>query len=186
MNKYEYIYLLQQNLQNYDGDIAEIIANYDNIINEMLDEGLSMDDIVRRLGSPAVLAEEIAEELGLKFSSEYQQRTKLPTWSKVLLIVCAVILFFPLLGVFLGIIGTIIGFIFGIIGTLIGGLFGAFAIWVVPTLPVYLKLVITIAVLSACLSIAIILYFMTYGLYRFVAWAYEKLRELWARERGRL
>lgn len=178
MNKYEYIYLLKNNLSYYEGNIDEIVQNYENIIDEMLDEGLSMEDITRRLGSPAVLAEEIVQELGLKYTQEYRNQTSVPQWTRILLIICGVVLFIPASGVILGFLGTIFGLFVAAIGAVIGGLIGSFAIWAVPGMPVLLKLLISVTALCACIAVAIIIYFIAYGLLKITFWIFQKIREL--------
>jgi|GEM_PF-3313466 Protein of unknown function (DUF1700). len=178
MNKYEYIYLLKNNLSIYEGNIEEIIQNYENIIDEMLDEGLSMDDISRRLGSPAVLADEIAEELQLKHNQEYYNQTATPQWTKILLLICGIVLFIPGFSFVVGLIGAIFGFILAIIGLIFGGLVGSFSIWFVPTIPFALKMLGTVLLLSIVVSVSIALYFAIYGMLRLIMLIIRKIKEL--------
>jgi uncharacterized membrane protein len=71
MTKDKYLEKLLQHLNEFDTNEAfKHISEYENIIEEMLSEGLEMEEIKNKIGSPKELAQEIAEEYG------YQLKTK--------------------------------------------------------------------------------------------------------------
>lgn len=175
MTRAEYLSRLRANLENYYGDIAEIMVNYETIIDEMLGEGLSMQEIIGRLGSPAVLAEEIATE----FNLEYKKKVGLPLWAKIILIVLGVMIFGPLLGglmgIFIGLIATIFGLMVGIIALVFSGLLMSLSIWFDPGLTLVFKLVFSVTSIAGTVSLAIIFYYACYGIIFFIKFVWKQL-----------
>lgn len=97
MTKEEYIKRLTQQLNYYAGDHESIIINYQTIIEEMLDEGHNMDEVVDKLGRPAVLTDEIAEEFKLNYTTQTIKATTMPSWAKTVLIVIGALILVPFL-----------------------------------------------------------------------------------------
>lgn len=179
MNKQEYMERLAHHLGYYQGDHAELLSNYDSIIDELIDEGLTMDDVIQKLGRPAVLAEEIAEEFDLPMTEQMRKSTTMPSWAKTLLIVVGLIILVPsLLSIVLGAVGTLLSISIGMIAFLFGGVFTTASIWAIPTLTPLFKVVTTITALAAIVSSLIITYFALYWGSHLFKWLLKKSKEL--------
>lgn len=174
MSKYDYIYRLRMNLSQYHGNIDEIIKNYETIIDEMLDEGLSMEQIIQRLGSPAVLADEIIDE----FKLSYRKKTETPKWTSIILLICAIVFAFPIITIIITLLGSIFGTIIGAIG----GVFSSFIIWGIPEASLLTKLTVSITSLASSISALIIWYFLMYWIIKlclkFVGWLKHTITNL--------
>lgn len=164
MNKQEYLQRLAHRLSFYQGNTRDIVKQYSEIIDEMLDEGLSMDDVIRKLGRPAVLAEEIAEEFDLEYTPHVKAQTTMPTWAKAILIILAIMFLSPIilsiLGIIFGIIIALIGAVFGIV---FGGAVAGSAIIATGTLSIGFKIVAFITGIAAILAtISLTVLFVTW------------------------
>ncbi|NLW15519.1 MAG: DUF1700 domain-containing protein [Erysipelothrix sp.] len=130
MTKEEYLKRLKEQLNYYQGDHSEIISNYETIIDELIDEGHTMQDVISKLGRPGILADEIAEEFDLVYTEKTIQKTSMPGWAKVILILMALIVVIPvILSMVMGLVGTLMSIIVGIIFFLFGRNFTGGSIW---------------------------------------------------------
>lgn len=93
MTKEQYVLQLERQLAQYEGHIADIVGNYEQIIDELLGEGLPMDEVIHRLGTPPMLAIEIAEE----FKLVYKVETRLSFGAKIGWIIFFIFFGLPLL-----------------------------------------------------------------------------------------
>lgn len=178
MNKDEYLQRLYHQLSFYDGNINEIMRNYEGIINELLDEGLSMDEIIRKLGRPAELAEEIAQEFELQYTEAYIRETTIPSWAKTLLIIFALIIGGPFIfGLVMALIGMIIGIFSGIVGLIIGAFFLIFNIWDWQNATTVFKIFGSLTAIFGTLSLSIILYYIIYFSIKCIQWIFEKIKQ---------
>lgn len=163
MNKEEYISRLRNHLNYYLGDHTEIINNYEIIIDELIDEGHTMQDVVTQLGRPEVLAEEIAAEFNLVYTPQTLKSTSLPSWARTLLIIVALIFVGPLIfSLVFGILGTLITIIVSSIVLMFGGGINGFNIWSLSGLSTNYKLLATITGAFGILSSLILTYFVIF------------------------
>ena len=173
MTKEEYIKRLTQQLNYYAGD-HESIINYQTIIEEMLDEGHNMDEVVDKLGRPAVLADEIAEEFKLNYTTQTIKATTMPSWAKTVLIVIGALILVPfLLSLVFGAVGTSLSLIVGIIFFLFGVFDTSGFMGVSGVTPLFkgLSIATSIAALISCL---IITYFIIYWVIALIKYVFSK------------
>lgn len=177
MNKTEYIRRLAQQLAYYEGDHRDILDNYDNIIDELIDEGLSMQDIISKLGRPGSLAEDIAEEFQLTYTEEAKQNTSMPHWAKRLLILAGILIFIPtVLSIVFGISRAFIGIIIGVISFFTFGIFSPNSLWNISGLSIGFRVLSTLTALTGIISALIITYFIFNWVLRLIRYIVISLR----------
>lgn len=156
MTKSEYLDLLRFYLRELPpGVIHDIVKDYEDHFEEGLAAGKTEEQIVRDLGSPKDIAEEIIlTEFRLtgKGSRPRPERQSEPNinntrhygigrFAKVLkylgMGLLAIILFFPLMGVLMGLFGGIFGLLIGFLGLIFGVSVGGVTM-MLSALPVYL------------------------------------------------
>ena len=178
MNKNEYLERLAQQLSFYETNPQEILHNYSEIIDELLDEGLTMDEVISKLGRPAALAEDIAEEFDLHYTEQIQRQTTMPQWAKIALIIVGIFLLTPII---LSVIGTVFGVAFGILGgilgILFGGIFSSVSIWSISGLTVGFKLIATITAIFGMISAIILAYFAFYGMIQLIQFIVREIKK---------
>ncbi|CUP09615.1 DUF1700 domain-containing protein [Clostridium disporicum] len=77
MTKGEFLYNLRSNLSILPKEeIENIIEDYSMHINELLDEGESLEQILNKLGDPKEIAKQYIEELGYEDSSKEYKNTE--------------------------------------------------------------------------------------------------------------
>lgn len=168
MTKEQYVSRLREQLKYYEGDHEDIISNYDTIIDELIDEGCDMQDVIARLGRPGVLADDIAEEFGFAYTQQTIQSTTMPLWARNLLIIVALIIIIPtVLSLVFGVAGSLIGVVIGIILFLFGGIFTTTSLWG-STLSLGYKTLITATGVLGIISSLIMTYFVIYWFVRLV------------------
>lgn len=178
MTKQEYIQHLSRQLSYYQGNHQDIIDNYSDIIDELLDEGLTMQDIIQRLGRPASLVEEIADEFNLQYTEQTIKETSMPRWAKILLITVLMIILIPsILSIVFGAVGTLLGLALGVISILFGGVFSAGALWNFTGLSTGFKLIGTLTGVMAIITCLIITYFIIHYAIRLVRYCVTRIRD---------
>ncbi|MGL5042315.1 MAG: DUF1700 domain-containing protein [Culicoidibacterales bacterium] len=179
MNKAEYLRRLDDYLRSYDGNTQEILDNYRTIIEELLGEGLSMKEIVERLGSPSSLCDEIVAE----FNLTYNKKTAMPLWAKVILIVIALIFALPLMSLVISLIFTVIsvcvGAIFLIGGLLFAAVGASLVVWFENDVSLLVKILMSIGSLSGFIALSIIVYFVINGGIDVIKFILRKIKALW-------
>lgn len=178
MTKHEYMKQLKHQLSYYEGDHSELLSNHDSIIDELLNEGLSMDDVLEKLGKPSVLTEDIAEEFNLKVTEQVRKETSLPSWAKLLLIVMILMIVIPVILSFVfGTIGTLLALVIGMVVFLFGGVFATASLWSVTGLTFGFKLLATVTSFAASISSLILTYFAIYWGIKVIKWLVRKFKE---------
>ena len=77
MTKGEFLYNLRNNLSILPKEeIENIIEDYSMHINELLDEGESLDQILNKLGDPKEIAKQYIEELGYEDKNKDEKNTE--------------------------------------------------------------------------------------------------------------
>ena len=164
MTKEQYITRLREQLSYFEGDHTDIINNYDSIIDELIDEGLTMQDIIQRLGRPGVLAEDIAEEFELSYTQQSIQQIQMPLWARNLLIIAGLILVVPMiLSLVLGAARILFGVVGGTLFILLSGFFRTGSLWG-SSLSMGYKFVLTTTSILGIVSALIMTYFLVYWL----------------------
>lgn len=162
MTKQEYLNRLRDQLRYYEGNHQDIILDYDAIIDELTDEGLTMQDIIKRLGSPSVLADAIAEEFGLIYTQQTIKSTTMPLWARNVLIIAALVLIIPVIfSMVFAVVGSLVGVVVGILALLIGGIFATGGLWASSASLGY-KLLLSGTGVLGLISALIITYFVIY------------------------
>lgn len=90
MTKREFLEELRKRLSDLnDEDFAASVAYYEEMIDDRMEDGLSEEEAVKEVGSPAEAASQILEEipLGKIIKARVKPKNKLPVWAIVLLIV---------------------------------------------------------------------------------------------------
>lgn len=177
MTKQEYLSRLLHQLQYYEGDHSDILANYDSIIDELLNEGLTMDEINEKLGRPGTLVEDIAQEFNLVYTEQTKKNTTLPNWAKTLLIVMLFIILIPtIFSLVFGSIGTLVSILVGVIYFLSSGVFGPGSAWMMENTSTAYRLGGTITAIAGLISCIIITYFIIYWSVRLIKYIIEKIK----------
>ena len=92
MTKREFLSELRYRLSDLnDEDFEASVAYYEEMINDRMEDGLSEEEAVKAIGTPAEAASHILEEisLGKLIKARLSAKSKLPVWVIVLLIVGA-------------------------------------------------------------------------------------------------
>lgn len=179
MTKTEYMDRLSHQLQYYEGNHQEILENYDGIVDELIDEGLSMEEIVSRLGKPSELAEEIAQEFQLNITEQTRKSTTLPQWAKYVLIGIGFLMVIPfIISLVLGAVGTLLAVVVGFVVFLFRGLFTSVSLWSLPSLSYNFKLLTSLTGLMGLVSISIMTYFLINWSIRLIKWFITKVKTL--------
>lgn len=92
MTKREFLDELRRRLSDLnDADFEASVAYYEEMINDRMEDGLSEEEAVKEIGTPAEAASHILEEmsLGKLIKARLNAKSKLPVWVIVLLIVGA-------------------------------------------------------------------------------------------------
>lgn len=90
MTKREFLEELRKRLSDLnDADFAASVAYYEEMIDDCMEDGLSEEEAVKAIGTPADAAAHILEDmpLGKLIKSRVKSKEKLPVWAIVLLIV---------------------------------------------------------------------------------------------------
>ncbi|GBU10407.1 hypothetical protein AwErysi_00230 [Erysipelotrichaceae bacterium] len=178
MSKKMYLDRLWSCLSQYEGDIAEQIANYEIIIDELLGEGLSMEQIVERLGTPAMLASEIADE----FNFEYKKNEGMPKNLKIVLLIGGVFICLPFIGTIIGFLlaglGIIIAFFIGMLALIFGAIASTIFIWTDATTTMLFKTIVSLTGGSVIILICSLSYFMARALSKIIQYLLSVCREL--------
>ena len=90
MTKREFLEELRKRLSELDDqDYEASVAYYEEMINDRIEDGLSEEEAVKEVGSPAEAASQILAEipLGKIIKARVKPKNKLPVWVIVLLIV---------------------------------------------------------------------------------------------------
>ena len=90
MTKREFLEELRKRLSDLnDEDFVSSVAYYEEMIDDRMEDGLSEEDAVEAIGTPADAAAHILEEIPLTklIKARVKPRNKLPVWAIVLLIV---------------------------------------------------------------------------------------------------
>lgn len=177
MNKSEYIRRLAQQLSYYEGNHQDILENYDSIIDELTDEGLSMQEIISKLGRPGSLAEDIAEEFELTYTEETKRNISMPQWAKRLLIIVGILILIPsILSLVFGLTRTLISIFIGVLSFFTFGIFSANSLWTVSGLSTGFKTLSTMTALAGIISVIIITYFIIHWSMRLIQYIVQSLR----------
>jgi len=90
VTKREFLEELRKRLSDLnDEDFVSSVAYYEEMIDDRMEDGLSEEDAVEAIGTPADAAAHILEEIPLTklIKARVKPRNKLPVWAIVLLIV---------------------------------------------------------------------------------------------------
>lgn len=90
MTKREFLEELRKRLSALnDEDFASSVAYYEEMISDRMEDGLSEEDAVKEVGSPAEAASAILKEmpLGKLIKARIKPKHKLPVWAIVLILV---------------------------------------------------------------------------------------------------
>ena len=90
MTKREFLEELRKRLSDLnDADFAASVAYYEEMIDDRMEEGLSGEEAVNAVGTPADAAAHILEEMPLTklIQARVTPKNKLPVWAIILLIV---------------------------------------------------------------------------------------------------
>ena len=90
MTKREFLEELRKRLSDLnDADFAASVAYYEEMIDDRMEEGLSEEEAVNAVGTPADAAAHILEEMPLTklIQARVTPKNKLPVWAIGLLIV---------------------------------------------------------------------------------------------------
>jgi len=90
VTKREFLEELRKRLSDLnDADFAASVAYYEEMIDDRMEDGLSEEEAVKEVGSPAEAASQILEEipLGKIIKARVSSKKKLPLWVIILLIV---------------------------------------------------------------------------------------------------
>ena len=90
MTKREFLEELRKRLSDLnDRDFAASVAYYEEMIDDRMEDGLSEEEAVKEIGTPADAASHILEDmpLGKLIKARVTPKNKLPVWAIVLLIV---------------------------------------------------------------------------------------------------
>ena len=90
MTKREFLEELRKRLSDLnDEDFVSSVAYYEEMIDDRMEDGLSEEDAVEAIGTPADAAAHILEEIPLTklIKARVKPKNKLPVWAIVLLIV---------------------------------------------------------------------------------------------------
>lgn len=90
VTKREFLEELRKRLSELDDqDYEASVAYYEEMINDRIEDGLSEEEAVKEVGSPAEAASQILAEipLGKIIKARVKPKNKLPVWAIVLLIV---------------------------------------------------------------------------------------------------
>lgn len=109
MTKQEFIFELYKKLKNFPKkEVDESIAFYSEIIDDNIEDGLTEEQAVSKLGSVDEIARQIASEIPLAKIVKHNAKPKrsLKTWEIVLLIALSPIWFSLFIGLFAGVISV--------------------------------------------------------------------------------
>ena len=109
MTKQEFIFELYKKLKNFPKkEVDESIAFYSEIIEDNIEDGLTEEQAVSKLGSVDEIARQIASQIPLAKIVKHNAKPKrsLKTWEIVLLIALSPIWFSLLIGLFAGVISV--------------------------------------------------------------------------------
>jgi len=90
VTKREFLEELRRRLSDLnDADFVSSVAYYEEMIDDRMEDGLSEEEAVEAIGTPADAAAQILEEmpLGKLIKARVKPKNKLPVWAIVLLIV---------------------------------------------------------------------------------------------------
>ena len=135
MNKNEFIFVLREKLSKFPKvEVDERISFYSEIIDDYIEDGLTEDEAVSKIGSIDEIVEQISSEIPLSkiVLNNVKPGRKLRVWEIILLVLGAPIWLSLLVGIAAGLISVFAGLwavvisIFGVsFGFMIGGSLGA-------------------------------------------------------------
>lgn len=135
MNKNEFIFALREKLSKFPKvEVDERISFYSEIIDDYIEDGLTEDEAVSKIGSIDKIVEQISSEIPLSkiVLNNVKPGRKLRVWEIILLVLGAPIWLSLLVGIAAGLISVFAGLWAGVIsifgvsfGFMIGGILGA-------------------------------------------------------------
>ena len=135
MNKNEFIFTLREKLSKFPKvEVDERISFYSEIIDDYIEDGLTEDEAVSKIGSIDEIVEQISSEIPLSkiVLNNVKPGRKLRVWEIILLVLGAPIWLSLLVGIAAGLMCVFAGLwavvisIFGVsFGFMIGGILGA-------------------------------------------------------------
>lgn len=125
MTKREFLEELRKRLSDLnDADFAASVAYYEEMIDDRMEEGLSEEEAVNAVGTPADAAAHILEEMPLTklIQARVTPKNKLPVWAIILLIVGSPIW----LSLLIAAVSVVIS-VYAALWSVVGSLWGVFA-----------------------------------------------------------
>ncbi|TLG75377.1 DUF1700 domain-containing protein [Culicoidibacter larvae] len=169
MTKEQYLGELQRHLSYYVYVDPSIIQGYKMNIDEMLDEGLTMNEVVERLGTPSQLANALAQEFDLVL----RKKVGMPMWVKVILIICALPIILPFAFTAFMLVVT---FFLILITFAITGITSAIWCWFSVDYTIAFKILYSIMGVSATVAFSILTYFAGLGVFRLTKKIFNRKR----------